>query len=83
MDELISDMKKVFDCPLIDGSLVTGQSFTSASSTIVQHGLGRVPQGYLVTRQVGEFAQVHETASDANTITFFSNANNTLDFWFF
>lgn len=55
---------------LSEGNEVHISGVASGASTVsVSHGLGRVPRGYLVTRQVKAIV-LYEVSSDASSITF-------------
>lgn len=75
--------------PFASGVWVKG-AVIGTTDTVVNHGLGRTPQGYLVTRIQGNAAAFKESAA-ANQPTdktrqyafIASGSSVTLDIWFF
>lgn len=57
--------------PFLDGRLLEDVSLAAGASTVVNHGLGRPPQGWLVTKFSGAGASDYprQEASTTNTLT--------------
>lgn len=72
--------------PFGDGVLVTGLSFSGGTSKVVNHGLGRDIQGWVVVRIQGDAASTGftlvETASDDKTCTLLPRTTATAAIWF-
>jgi hypothetical protein len=69
--------------PFLNGVLRSDVAIASAASTVVHHGLGRVPEGWFVVRAQIWYPVILEIARDADTITFYATEAETLDIWFF
>jgi hypothetical protein len=68
--------------PLENGEPVQNQVLAIGANTI-NHTLGRVPAGYIVTRTQTAVPGIYDTAMDATTITLQSDAIATIDLWVF
>jgi hypothetical protein len=71
--------------PFLDGIWIQDISLPAVSSTVVNHKLGRIPRGWIMTRVQGGARIPTETARDSTTITIYNAASfaMTVDFWFF
>ena len=70
LDLIWDNFAQLRDLGFLDGNEVTIDGIASGTSTVtVQHGLGRVPRGYIVTRQILAIV-LYEVSATATEITF-------------
>jgi hypothetical protein len=68
--------KQVSDCPLLSGRLIEDISLTpGGAATTVEHKLGRMPRGWIVTRQeaVGVAMAALSASWDENNLYIWNN----------
>lgn len=70
--------------PFSSGLWIRGITIAGASTTTVQHGLGRIPSGYIITKSLGT-GNVFQSSSTTTSITFANPAAGTatIDVWVF
>lgn len=81
-----ASLDPLVDLPLLQGVLLKNVSLQSGAN-VVDHRLGRAPQGYLVTRVQGAATSLYDTQA-ANprpqlTLNLVSSAAATVDLWVF
>jgi hypothetical protein len=80
-----SEAKKFFQAltrsPIVWGNLVTA-SLTTAQSE-VRHGLGRVPEGYIVVESTASAIVHNAVASTATTLYLTASATTSVKLWVF
>lgn len=74
--------------PFADGVWVRNQVITGGADTIVNHGLGRKPQGYIVTRStagvvVFESAAASQPTDQTRQYALRASSTVTVDLWIF
>lgn len=73
--------------PLLQGKLVKSISVTAATQFQLQHGLGRQPVGYFITRTQGSSSvTLYESATQPNPSSYLlcvPSATGTIDVWVF
>jgi len=79
-DRLEAFFKAIEDCPLVDGRGIEDVAITSGTPLEVEHLLGRVPEGYVVTKRSAG-ASVFHTAIDDEHLTLDASANVTVNLW--
>ena len=67
--------------PFLDGQLMQGIA-VGTSATIIQHGLRRLPRGWIVTDNTTG-ASLQRTAWDTQSITLIGSAGFSGDVWVF
>lgn len=67
-DAVARYLRQLDDCDLIGGRLLKNVDIDSAPGTALEHGLGRTPEGWIVTDLRGG-ATVWRTAWDAKFLT--------------
>lgn len=70
------------DNPLLDGRLLEDIDLNAAANTNINHGLGRVPRGWVLTDQSAA-ATVYRVAWTNTTLTLLASAASTVDIWVF
>lgn len=68
--------------PIINGRLIKEINVVSTADKVIDHGLGRVPNGYIIVSKTTNCDLVFKS-SDKLTITLRSSANSTLSLWVF
>lgn len=70
--------------PFASGLWIRGVLIGATSTKQVQHNLGHVPSGYIITKSLNGDG-VYQTAADADTITFRNPTASavTIDVWLF
>ena len=68
-------------CPLLNGTLVRADLLASGGVN-VNHGLGRVPQGWIVV-DIGVSANVWSTGSNKKVLTLNTSADASVSLWVF
>ena len=67
---------------LFNGRLVKNISVLSTADIVVNHGLGRVPNGYLIVSKLANCDLIFKS-SDTLTIKLRSSASTTISLWVF
>jgi hypothetical protein len=84
---LARSLKRVLECPLLDGRLIQGVSFTAATRQDLEHGLGRNYVGFLVVRcsAATSFDENYSgtTVDRTKFISLQTASDCTADFWVF
>lgn len=79
-------LNPLVDLPLLQGVLVKNIELT-AGANIVNHGLGRSPQGYIITRAQDAATALYDTQASnprpALTLLITSSATCRVDLWIF
>jgi len=74
-------------CPLINGNLVKQVTIvTAAAGTTINHGLGRVWTGWIITRVFGNgalFVEATNQPDPTRQIAILSSVQTVVDIWFF
>ena len=73
-------------CSLIDGKLVSDAELTTGQDNEVGHGLGRIPQGYIVVdRNANSVVSTSSTLNrnPKNSLILNCSANVTVSLWVF
>jgi hypothetical protein len=83
LDRLHAFLKQAEDCPLIVGNRVDGISITGGTSEVVDHKLGRQPEGWFPVDRTADADDVYRSAWNSRTITLECSRNITLDIWVF
>jgi hypothetical protein len=68
--------------PIFNGRLNKNISVLSSVDTVINHGLGRVPNGYLITKKLA-FCDLKFVSSNTLTITVRTSVSTTIDLWVF
>lgn len=68
---------------LPEGQAVKDVAMVAGEAKVIRHGLGRTPQGWIVTRRHDGYALPLETGRDARTLTLSSTNDGTIDLWVF
>lgn len=66
----------VLSNPIVNGNQLKSIALVSGINSI-NHKLGRKPQGYLVTRMFGSFAQIYEITSQQPELTLQLNSSTS------
>ena len=74
--------KVLEDNPLLDGRLLEDVALNAAANTDINHGLGRVPRGWILTDQSAA-ATVYRVAWTTTTLTLLASGATTVDIWVF
>lgn len=90
LERLQSSLKSVLDVvtdvQILDGTQLTNVSVKTGQSNFINHGLGRSPLGWIVTRKKSA-ADVWDAQDDNKskdrTLDLRSDADVTLDIWIF
>ncbi len=69
------------EIPHLSGRLIEDIAVTTSTKK-VNHGLKRIPKGYIIVAQDAD-ARIWETARTDTTITFDSSATVTISIWIF
>lgn len=67
---------------IFNGRLVKDISVSSSADTVINHGLGRIPNGYIIVKKLANCDLVFKS-SNTLTITLRSSASTTLSLWVF
>lgn len=82
VQENVGDVfRQIGNCPFITGNYVPAQAI-GTGATRVAHGLGRVPQGWIVTNKTAN-SNVWLASLDANYLSLQASANCNIDLWVF
>ncbi len=83
-DNVESALRPILKNPLMDGTLIEDLTLVTGTPFTVEHGLGRIPRGWMVVSPNAE-SSVWESASALPTKTLILNvsANVTLSLWVF
>lgn len=66
------------------GRWIKGLTVTGGADTVIPHGLGRAPAGWVWTRVHTAVPAAYETVSDGNTLTLHNPSSTfTADIWIF
>lgn len=80
-------LKRITDCPLIDGRLISGVAFTAATAMSLAHGLGRIYLGFIVVRSSDDLTLDEDYGATAENRAKFigltPSATVTADLWVF
>jgi hypothetical protein len=93
-DSVEDALRQIRGCPLLDGAYILNQTAVSSEGiAVVEHGLGRAWQGYVITRRTGAVEFSEDISNDAVdrsarlrlTTTFHPGAPSTIsyDIWVF
>lgn len=74
-------LNPILSNPLTYGNIVTAKLV--AGPNVINHGLGRLLQGWIPVRQMGANGALYDTAVDTQSITIVSSAAYTAVFYFF
>ncbi len=74
-----TDIKRLAAYPPLACNTLTGVLFSGSANTVVNHGLGRKPVGYLVIKFVGGGQYPRWIDADERTLTLYTGAEETLD----
>lgn len=80
--EIRSFLQRVHDADLLWGNFVT-VTFDGSNPVAVEHGLDRVPTGYLVVRRDGNFNVYDASAQDDGRLHVTANAAGTATLYIF
>lgn len=76
-------LDRVSDVPFMDGKLLSGISILVGVNEI-NHGLGRIPQGWFVTRMgAAGYTELNEESRNSISIILSASATTTVDIWMF
>lgn len=80
--------RPISECNLIDGIMLTDIAVAHAAQFDIEHGLGRIPEGYIITKAVTDCVGIREISSTTTTATlypllFLGGGNATIDLWVF
>lgn len=67
---------------LLNGRLVKDIAVLSTADTVIDHGLGRIPNGYIIVKKLANCDLVFKS-SNTLTITLRASASTTLNLWVF
>jgi hypothetical protein len=78
-------LARISSCPLIDGRLIAGVVLTAATTSKIEHGLGRTYVGFIPVRNSsGATLDENYTTTDRDQfITLAPSADATVDLWVF
>lgn len=68
--------------PLLNGSFLTGIALISGT-TVIAHGLGRTPQGWMLTDINGAATVYRSAAFNSSTLSLTSDASVTVNLYVF
>jgi hypothetical protein len=68
--------------PILNGRLVKNISVLSTADKVIDHGLGRIPNGYIIVSKLANCDLVFKS-STALTITLRASASTTISLWVF
>ena len=68
--------------PLINGRLVKNISVLSTADKVIDHGLGRIPNGYIIVSKLANCDLVFKSSTSL-TITVRASASTTISLWVF
>jgi hypothetical protein len=82
---LMRVLKRVTDCPLLDGRLIQGISFTSGVAMDLPHGLGRRYLGFFLVRSSNDLTldEAYSAPQGDKFINLTPSATVTADLWVF
>ena len=85
MQDIKKFVKVLEDNPLLDGRVIKAVEFAGGALTVdVNHGLGRRPQGWIITDFTAlAGTRIVRDAWNTSTITFTASAACDLDLWIF
>lgn len=78
----VQKVNTVLECPLLNGNLVKDVSITAGTPVDVNHGLGRMPQGWFVVG-IGSASSVFATGVNKSVLTLDASADTTVNLWVF
>lgn len=67
--------------PFLFGRAIVGVALPASGTVDVEHGLGRMPSGYFVTKSYGAGNSFGWQSADETAITFASTAIAIVDLW--
>lgn len=78
-------LKRVADCPLLDGRRITGVVLAGSAATDIEHGLGREYLGFIAIRNSTGATLDESYVSDnrAKVIRLTASISTTVDLWVF
>lgn len=83
-DRLQSFFAVLDNCPLLDGRLVSGVELIAGIEVSVEHGLGRLPQGWFVADKMSVSGDIARTNSwDELFLPLTSPSTQTVSLWVF
>lgn len=81
-----SQINPLLDLPLLQGVQVKAVELV-AGANVINHRLGRAPQGYIITRQQGAAVTLYDTQSTNSrpqlTLNLVSSGAGTVDLWIY
>lgn len=80
-ENLARSLDRIAEIVILDG-LVLKNVPIGTSSTAVNHGLGRIPEGYVITGKTG-LGDIYSTARDSKTLTLISSVTVFCDLWIY
>ena len=85
--QLQENVKRILEAllpiPFLWGTWVRNVSVTTGGITLT-HGLGRVPQGYVLTKMIGYTSSLMATGASVNTLSLKCSPSNCIvDVWIF
>lgn len=78
---LATALIKFFNNPFLNGAILEDQALINGT-TIIQHGLGRQMQGWVVTN-INASASIYSTGMTSKTLTLVSSADATISLYVF
>lgn len=81
-----SSVDSIVACPIIDGVLLEKVELKSATTTYINHKLGRKPQGWLIVRQRGNsiiWDLQDNNKNKTSTLALACSADVIVDVWIF
>ena len=80
-DNLAKSVDRIAAIVLLDGRVLKGV-LVGTSDTLINHGLDRTPEGYIITGQFG-LGTIYTTGRDSKTLTLISSVAVTCDLWIY
>ncbi len=79
-------VSQLYNVPILDGLLIEGVELDSATSTIVNHGLGRAIRGWIIVKQDASssiYALEVEQSTPLTTLVLKCSADVKVSLWVF
>lgn len=82
-DEVAAKVNDVLSSPLLNGKFLKAEVLKAASPVVVTHGLGRLPQGWIIIDRTAAATPWRSAPSTKQTITLSTSADVTVALWVF
>ena len=86
LNRFMAEVQKInpaLQCPLLQGKFLKAEVLKAASPVVIEHGLGRLPQGWIIVDRNAAATPYRSAPNTKQTITLSTSADVTVTLWIF